>query len=445
MNGLPGGFSNPIPLGQGGQARVYLAWQDVPGRWVVLKVARRSMGESLRREGELLSRLGGSVAPALLDQNLSVSEPWLAMSWVEGIPLDRLPATLATADRRALLPAIGPCRRPDPRHEDHPWGSVYGESDRASPRGSGGGGLRAFTHGKRSACSGRHLGGAAAERFEGGAPGPRWDVFALGVVSLRLIQALPPGDHTRDSWRELCASGELSRWARGRSWTLSWPCRRIRPSALRMPPNGCGSWKGVGRSTVHQGCASGMCRRAYRCASGRQGGVGTSSRRRCRGMAIATGADRAGGEPEPLLAELAQLQAMERKSPRNRWMAVALAMVAAGSVAGWFWMRPADPAGRSDGGRIPSPPGPPTTPELLSRSRMCWCSIRRPPARSSWLTESVAPCPGTDFCAWARVATAWNFRIRRAGPLRHPLERASRRQDGAHRQAAPKGEGRSRP
>lgn len=343
VNGLPGGFSNPIPLGQGGQARVYLAWQDVPGRWVVLKVARRSMGESLRREGELLSRLGGSVAPALLDQNLSVSEPWLAMSWVEGIPLDRLPATLATADRRALCLQSGLAVA-----RIHGTRTIHGDLST--------GNLIARPHGEVAVVD-FGLSPTASEvpavegtwevlppeRFECGAPGPRWDVFALGVVSLRLIQALPPGDHTRDSWRELCASGELSRWARGRSWTLSLalspdPAQRPADAAewVRLlekewgdPPFTKGALPACVAGHIDALLADGV-------ASARRRGDGAAGWRLQRERI-----ERA-ENPEPLLAELAQLQAMERKSPRNRWMAVALAMVAAGSVAGWFWMRPAD-------------------------------------------------------------------------------------------------------
>lgn len=343
MSGLPAGFSSPIALGEGGQARVHLAWQDEPGRWVVLKIARRAMGDSLRREGELLSRLGGGAAPALLGQDLSAREPWLAMTWVEGVPLDRLSDSLPLSDRRALCLQAGLAVA-----RLHGARTIHG--DLAA------GNLVARAHGEVVAVDfglSPALGDSSAlegtwevlapERFEGGTPDPRWDVFALGVLSLRLIRALPPGEHTRDSWRELCASGELSRWARGRSWAISLavsadPALRPADAAewVRLlekewgdPPFTPGALAGCVSSHIDAVLASGVEAARQR----REGAWGWRIQRE----RIERSSD-----PEPLMADLAQLRSLERKPPRGWWIASAVVVALVAAVGGWILSRPSD-------------------------------------------------------------------------------------------------------
>lgn len=343
VSGLPGGFSTPIPLGEGGQAKVFLVWQEVPGRWVVLKVAHRAMGESLRREGELLSRLGGGAAPALLDQDLSVPEPWLAMTWVEGVPLDYLPESLPMSDRRALCLQAGLAVA-----RLHGARTIHGDLSA--------GNLIAKPHGEVAVVDfglSPTQGSAPSvegtwevlppERFEGGAPDPRWDVFALGVLSLRLIRALPPGEHTRDSWRELCASGELSRWARGRSWALSLalsadPAQRPADAAewVRLLEK---EWGDPPFSkNVLSACVADHIDKLL------ASGVELARRRRdgASGWRLQRERIERSENPEPLLAGLAELRGMERKSKRAWWIAAASIAVIAGSVGGWLWARPAD-------------------------------------------------------------------------------------------------------
>jgi aminoglycoside phosphotransferase len=92
---LPKGFSAPISLGEGGQARTWLAWQDQPGRWVVVKNDPKDRGE-LRAEADLLARLSGAPVPSLLDKDLDAPKPWIAMDWIDGLRLDRLPQDFET-------------------------------------------------------------------------------------------------------------------------------------------------------------------------------------------------------------------------------------------------------------------------------------------------------------------------------------------------------------
>ena len=343
MKGLPAGFTSPIPMGEGGQARVFLAWQDDPGRWVVLKIAHRLMGDSLRREGELLSRLGGGAAPALLGQDLSAREPWLAMTWVEGVPLDRLPDDLPASDRRALCLQAGLAVA-----RLHGARTVHGDLAAANLVAKSHGEVVAVDFGLSPALGlPSTLEGTwevlAPERFEGASPDPRWDVFALGVLSLRLIRALPPGEHTRDSWRELCASGELSRWARGRSWTLSLalsPDPSLRPADaaewVRLlekewgdPPFTPGVLAGCVTRHVDGMLASGV-----EFARGR--------REAAWGWRIQRERIERSDNPEPLLADLAKLRAMERRPARALWAGVAALVVAILVVGGWLLSRPTD-------------------------------------------------------------------------------------------------------
>lgn len=343
MIGLPAGFSTPIPLGEGGQARTFLVWQDVPGRWVVLKVGHRSARESLRREGELLSRLGGGPAPALLGQDLSAREPWLAMTWVEGVPLDRLPATLPVPDRRALCLQAGLAVA-----RLHGARTIHGDLSA--------GNLIARSHGEVAVVD---FGLSPAEsevssvegtwevlppeRFEGGTPDPRWDVFALGVLSLRLIGALPPGEHTRDSWRELCASGELSRWARGRSWALS---LALSPDPAQRPADAA-EW--VRLLEKDWGDPPFTKDSLARAVSEHIDGVLASGAESARARRDGTAGWRLQREriersenPEHLLAGLAQFRSMERK-PARGWIAAGAAVAVLGAVlGGWLWLRPSD-------------------------------------------------------------------------------------------------------
>lgn len=219
---LPRGFSAPISLGSGGEAEAFLCWQDDPGRWVVLKVAQSSGRQRLKNEADHLARLAGGPVPAVIGQDLTARAPWLGLTWIEGLPFDELPADLPIPDRRALCiqAALAVARLHGTRvvHGDLAPGNLV-----ARPHGE----VAILDFGLSPEIDGAMPPVAGTweiippERLQGGSPDPRWDVFALGVLGLRLLGALPPQLDSRESWTESVASGEVAKWARGRSWGLS--------------------------------------------------------------------------------------------------------------------------------------------------------------------------------------------------------------------------------
>lgn len=223
MNRLPRGFVAGVPLGQGGEARTCLCWQSDPGRWVVLKVGKATGAARLRREARHLERLAGGPVPALLGQDLSGREPWLAMTWIDGIPLDALPDSLALSDRKAILlqASLAVARLHGARvvHADLSPANLI-----VRPHGEVGVvdfGLTPVPDSDEIP----DIGGAweilAPERLQGAGPDPRWDVFALGVIGARLLGGILPGAGSRDEWTNHVASGEAAKNARGKSWALS--------------------------------------------------------------------------------------------------------------------------------------------------------------------------------------------------------------------------------
>ena len=235
MTRLPKGFSAAVGLGQGGEARTVLCWQADPGRWVVLKIGTAAGAARLRREARILEHLSGGPVPALLGQDLSGREPWIAMTWIDGIPLDRLPDSLSVADRKAVL--LQACLAVARLH-----GARMVHADLSAAN------LIARPHGEvavvdfgLSPVPGSDevpdIGGAweilAPERLQGGASDPRWDVFALGVIGARLLGGILPPEASREEWTNLVTSGQVALRARGRSWTLSLaldPDPSVRPS-----------------------------------------------------------------------------------------------------------------------------------------------------------------------------------------------------------------------
>jgi len=220
---LPKGFVAPVGLGQGGEARTYLCWQVDPGRWVVLKVGTATGAGRLRREARHLERLAGGPVPALLGQDLSGRDPWLAMTWIDGIPLDSLPESLSVSDRKAILlqASLAVARLHGARlvHADLSAANLI-----VRPHGEVG----VVDFGLTPVPGSNEIpdiGGAweilAPERLQGAGPDPRWDVFALGVIGARLMGGILPPAGSRDEWTDYVASGEAAKSARGKSWALS--------------------------------------------------------------------------------------------------------------------------------------------------------------------------------------------------------------------------------
>jgi serine/threonine protein kinase len=185
---LPKGFSAPISLGEGGQARTWLAWQDQPGRWVVVKNDPKDRGE-LRAEADLLARLSGAPVPSLLDKDLDAPKPWIAMDWIDGLRLDRLPQDFETPEILAIVSAAA--RTVSLLHNR---GVVHGDLSPANLLALPSGEVLAVDLGMASFGATRLQGSwetISPERLQGNPASPASDVFALGVLALRLLGRLP--------------------------------------------------------------------------------------------------------------------------------------------------------------------------------------------------------------------------------------------------------------
>ena len=185
---LPKGFSAPVSLGEGGQARTWLAWQDQPGRWVVLKNDPKDRGE-LRAEADLLSRLSGAPVPSLLDKDLEGPRPWIAMDWIDGLRLDRLPRDLEPTEILAVVAAAA--RTVSLLHNR---GVVHGDLSPVNLLALPSGEVLAVDLGLASFGDARVQGSwetISPERLQGNPASPASDVFSLGVLALRLLGRLP--------------------------------------------------------------------------------------------------------------------------------------------------------------------------------------------------------------------------------------------------------------
>lgn len=195
---LPDGFSAGIPLGEGGQARTWLAWRDDPGRWVVVKTDPRDRGE-LRAEAELLERLPGAPVPALLAKDMESAHPWIAMSWIDGVRLDALPPDLEDAERLTLVAAAARSVA-----ALHGRSVVHGDLSPANLLALPNGEVLLVDLGMASFGDSRLHGTwetISPERLRGKPASPASDVFALGVLALRLMGRLPQAwTSSREEW-----------------------------------------------------------------------------------------------------------------------------------------------------------------------------------------------------------------------------------------------------
>lgn len=195
---LPRGFSAPISLGEGGQARTWLAWQDQPGRWVVIKNDPKDRGE-LRTEADLLARLSGAPVPSLLDKDLDASRPWIAMDWIDGLRLDRLPNDLEAPEILAIVSAAARTIA-----LLHNRAVVHGDLSPANLLALPSGEVLAVDLGMASFGAARLQGSwetISPERLQGNPASPASDVFSLGVLALRLMHRLPESwTSSRQEW-----------------------------------------------------------------------------------------------------------------------------------------------------------------------------------------------------------------------------------------------------
>ena len=211
-NPLPPGFTAAIPLGEGGQARTWLCWQESPGRWVVVKTDPQERGE-LQAEAELLERLPGAPVPALLAKDLDSVHPWIAISWIDGVRLDALPSDLDDKERLAIIAAAARSVA-----VLHGRGVVHGDLSPSNLIALPNGEVLLVDLGMAS-IGGARTGGTwetfPPERIQGKPASPASDVFALGVLALRLLERLPSRfAESRAEWNHAILGDELPALAR---------------------------------------------------------------------------------------------------------------------------------------------------------------------------------------------------------------------------------------
>lgn len=341
MTKLPRGFAAPVALGEGGEAKTFLCWQGDPGRWVVLKIGDVAGAARLRKEAQLLETLAGGPVPALLGQDLSGRAPWIAITWIDGLPLDAIPEEFGMPSRKAIVLqatlAVARLHGAKVVHGDlsasnlvvRPHGEIAVLDFGLSP-----------VPGSLDAPS---LGGAweimPPERLQGAGADPRWDVFALGVLGARLLGVSPSWNGSRDEWTADVASGEAAKRVRGRSYALS---LALDPDPAARPADAAALLRLLEREWGDPPFSRDLC--------------ATFGARRLEGLfgeavlvAQAHGdwesawrlqrerIERA-EDPEPLMAALGEFQRKRLDPPARRrlWMAtVAFALVVATAIVWW--------------------------------------------------------------------------------------------------------------
>jgi len=215
---LPADISRALPLGSGGEGDVFRAWQNPPGRTVLLKYSRDAEGaRRLRREAKLLSSLAGGPVPSLLSFRDDSRHALLVLEWLEGVALGNVPvAELSLAQRQGLF--LATCRAVARLHEA---GLVHGDLSRANLMAQLSSGVEvvdlgvAFRPDEESTPPGLGAWEAVApEALRGDGVSAASDVFALGCQALFLFDAVPESLRTsRSLWNEAAFSGELAHFA----------------------------------------------------------------------------------------------------------------------------------------------------------------------------------------------------------------------------------------
>jgi predicted Ser/Thr protein kinase len=341
---LPDGISQPLLLGKGAEGDVFRAWQEPPGRIVVLKRSRDGEGaKRLRREARLLSSLAGMPVPGLLSFQEGNRQSTLVLEWLEGVSLDALSVGgLSEEKRRALM--LETCRAVAKLHSA---GIVHCDLSRSNLLAHARGGIEIVDMGVARKLAEEVPTGLGAweivspEALHGQLPTQASDVYALGCLALQLWDAVPAqARDSRTNWCEMGASGELSLLAQaihpglGRAMSPRWQDRHANAQELFRELQAEWTsmlWPGLEIQEAYaaredlmltSGVASAIARRDWDDAW------------RFQKMRVELAAD-----PEPLLDQLSRLSRRRMGRARTRWIpwAVAGAILALGLAGVFLW------------------------------------------------------------------------------------------------------------
>ena len=240
-------------IGRGGMSVVYSALR-ADGEFhkrVAIKLIKRGMDtravvERLRRERGILAALEHPSIARLLDGGTTPDgRPWIAMEYVEGLPIDRFCAArgLSVEDRCELIAkvcdAVAYAHRNLVVHRDLKPSNVLIAPD-GSPKlldfgiaklldESGEGGADPLTRGFSRPFTPEY---ASPEQLSGGSVQTTTDVYSLAVVLYELLTGERPGQDPEKASAAALRTGRGKRWARRISGDLD----NILAMALRAEP-----------------------------------------------------------------------------------------------------------------------------------------------------------------------------------------------------------------
>jgi len=188
-------------LGAGGMGEVWKAWDPDLRRWVALKLLRTESDEDLarfKREAQTAAKLGHPNIAAIYEVGDSAGRPFIAMQFVDGRTIQKLP----NADRRAPVRlmrdaalAIQHAHDQGVVHRDLKPHNIMVEGERVYVLDFGLAKQRAV--GASLSVSGQVVGTPSymppeQARGQGAAIGPRSDVYSLGATLYELLAGRPP-------------------------------------------------------------------------------------------------------------------------------------------------------------------------------------------------------------------------------------------------------------
>jgi tRNA A-37 threonylcarbamoyl transferase component Bud32 len=341
---MPEGISRPLLLGKGAEGDVYRAWQEPPGRVVVVKRSRDAEGaRRLGREARLLSNLAGVPVPGLLAFQEEPRNSALVLEWLDGVSLDEIGmAGLTEEQRRALLlETVRAVARL------HGAGIVHGDLSRANLLAHARGGIEIVDLGVARRVAETLPTGLGAwevvapEALKGELPGQAADVYALGCLALQIWCLVPDQAGTsRTVWCEMGASGALAALATSIHPLLE---AAMSPDPARRPGNAQDMLRELQRDWIWILWPGKELQDAFqkREESLLEHGVTAAIQRRdweeawnLQKMRVEIAVD-----PEPLLPQLSRLSRRRLGQARRRWLPWVLAGIVLAMLGAVVFLR----------------------------------------------------------------------------------------------------------